>query len=484
MKKIFTLLLMAAAVIGSQAKVYTFEDLSKIDGTGVTKADDGSYLVTMNTSLANSDTVKLDDNNILVLKAQLVITNGNTLKIQNNDVIKFGASAQVRVEGEADFAPTDTATVTAADGATGTAKGFWIFGSKQRTNAVIKNVTFEYVGITFGNDLDNDGHLEMSNCTVKYNNGKIASGQAINFNATCKGNIIENCHFEANTVSAIGSGSNTPVGITIRNNMFYKNSTTKRNRPQINMSCNACPYDIVIEGNTVIGIAENTLAGGIAVSNLLAGKGAGKIYVRNNKISDNRYGITGTGAMDIYIENNECVNNKYEATPANGGSGINLTQNSTNKTSYAYLRGNHVEGNLWGVTVIGWKEVNMGRNNLPTDDPEYNPGENILKDNVCNGETVDLANMTDAMVYALGNTWSVPISRVWDVISLGANTPRENVVVETPFVAVDDVNVDREIAGVQYVNLAGQVSNTPFEGVNIVVTQYTDGNRNVVKVVK
>ena len=57
MKKIFTLLLMAAAVIGSQAKVYTFEDLSKIDGTGVTKADDGSYLVTMNTSLANSDTV-------------------------------------------------------------------------------------------------------------------------------------------------------------------------------------------------------------------------------------------------------------------------------------------------------------------------------------------------------------------------------------------------------------------------------------------
>lgn len=49
--------------------------------------------------------------------------------------------------------------------------------------------------------------------------------------------------------------------------------------------------------------------------------------------------------------------------------------------------------------------------------------------------------------------------------------------------AVTDINVDN-IASVKYVNLAGQVSATPFEGVNIQVTTMKDGSKKAVKVIR
>ncbi|MBR1551808.1 MAG: hypothetical protein IJ632_05750 [Muribaculaceae bacterium] len=49
--------------------------------------------------------------------------------------------------------------------------------------------------------------------------------------------------------------------------------------------------------------------------------------------------------------------------------------------------------------------------------------------------------------------------------------------------AVTDLTVEN-IASVQYVNLAGQVSAAPFKGVNIMVTTMKDGSKKAVKVVK
>ncbi len=49
---------------------------------------------------------------------------------------------------------------------------------------------------------------------------------------------------------------------------------------------------------------------------------------------------------------------------------------------------------------------------------------------------------------------------------------------------VSTVNAEKTVAGVQYVNVAGQVSNVPFDGVNMVVTSYTDGSKSTVKVIK
>ena len=51
-------------------------------------------------------------------------------------------------------------------------------------------------------------------------------------------------------------------------------------------------------------------------------------------------------------------------------------------------------------------------------------------------------------------------------------------------VAVNDVNASKDVKSVRYYNIAGQESNKPFNGMNIVVSTYADGTTSVVKVVK
>ena len=51
-------------------------------------------------------------------------------------------------------------------------------------------------------------------------------------------------------------------------------------------------------------------------------------------------------------------------------------------------------------------------------------------------------------------------------------------------VAVDKIDTDAAVKSVKYVNPMGRVSNVPFEGVNIVVTEMTDGTTRSTKVLK
>lgn len=49
---------------------------------------------------------------------------------------------------------------------------------------------------------------------------------------------------------------------------------------------------------------------------------------------------------------------------------------------------------------------------------------------------------------------------------------------------VEDVDAEKTVAGVTYYNLLGVSSDRPFEGVNVVVTTYTDGTKSSKKIVK
>ncbi|MBQ9555421.1 MAG: leucine-rich repeat protein [Muribaculaceae bacterium] len=49
---------------------------------------------------------------------------------------------------------------------------------------------------------------------------------------------------------------------------------------------------------------------------------------------------------------------------------------------------------------------------------------------------------------------------------------------------IEQVNADKQVASVRYINVAGQESESPFTGVNIVVTTYTDGTMTTTKVMK
>ena len=49
---------------------------------------------------------------------------------------------------------------------------------------------------------------------------------------------------------------------------------------------------------------------------------------------------------------------------------------------------------------------------------------------------------------------------------------------------VEDVNTEKTVAGVVYCNMLGAVSDRPFEGVNVVVTTYTDGTKSTKKILR
>ena len=52
------------------------------------------------------------------------------------------------------------------------------------------------------------------------------------------------------------------------------------------------------------------------------------------------------------------------------------------------------------------------------------------------------------------------------------------------YTAVEEINAGKTVASVNYYNVAGQMSAQPVDGVNIVVTTYTDGTRTTTKVIK
>ena len=444
MKKIYAFLLLAAVAVGAMAddfvsdgtgNVYTFNALSQIEGTGVTLQDDGSYLVA----------------------ADFTISEGDVLKLENNDVIMMANGVRITINGDADFAPVDTAVVT-RDAEDSKPKGFWMLGDNG--NANLKNVTFEYVGVTFGGE---NSSLHADNCTFYKYNGKMNSSGAIGFNASCDNNIIENCYFIEGTLNAIGNGATNPVGIIIRNCLFWHNVTDNRNKPQINLTVGG-DYDVTIIDNDVIG-GQFTMSGGIALSNMMGLAHSGTNIVENNYIADNRYGITTIGSVDAIIRNNVMIDNHYETNPNNGGSCISIYDSSS--SSNIYIEGNWMEGGFWGITIVtGTPNVNLGK----VEDPEaedYNPGNNTFVNNGFDGLLYDLYNNGTGTVWAQGNTWNVAEQTeeaIEEVIYHQVDDPSKGLVIFMPAhqeqTAVEEIEAAQQQDNLYY-NLMGMPSETP-----------------------
>ncbi len=451
MKKFYAFLALAAVAVGAMAddfvsdgsgNVYTFNSLSQIEGTGVTLQDDGSYLVS----------------------ADFTISEGDVLQLLNNDLIKMANGVRITMNGNADFAPADTAVIT-RDIEGSNPKGFWMMG--ENGNANLKNVTFEYVGVVFGGA---NSSLHADNCTFTLHNGKSSSSGAISFNASCDNNIIENCYFIENTLNAIGNGATNPVGIIIRNNLFWHNTTANRNKPQINLTVGG-PYDVLIADNQVIG-GQFNLSGGIGLSNMMGLGHTGTNIIENNYIADNRYGITTIGSVDAIIRNNKMVNNCYEANPNNGGSCISIYDSSS--SANVYIEGNWMEGGFWGITVpTGAPNINLGK----VEDPEaedYNPGNNTFVNNGNGGVLYDLFNNGTATIWAQGNTWNVAEQteeNIEEVIYHQVDDPNLGLVIFMPAhqeepSAVEEIEAAQQVDGLYY-NLMGQPVENPTNGIFI-----------------
>ncbi len=450
MKKFYAFLVLAAVAAGAMAddfvtdgtgNVYTFNALSQIEGTGVTLLDDGSYLVS----------------------ADFTIAEGDVLQLQNNDVIKMADGVRITLDGDADFAPADTAVVT-RDAEGSKPKGFWMMG--ENGNATLKNVTFEYVGVVFGGA---NSSLTANNCTFTLHNGKSSSSGALSFNASCGGNVVENCYFIENTLNAIGNGATNPVGIIIRNCLFWHNTTDNRNKPQINLTVGG-DYDVLIADNEVIG-GQFTLSGGIGLSNMMGLAHSGINIIENNYIADNRYGITTIGSVDAIIRNNTMIDNCYDPNPNNGGSCVSIYDSSS--SANIYMEGNWMEGGLWGITVpTGAPNINLGK----VEDPEaedYNPGNNTFVNNGNGGELYDLFNNGTATIWAQGNTWNVAEQteeNIEEVIYHQVDDPSKGLVIfmpaKTPSTAVEEVSAAQQQDN-RYYNLMGQPIENPTGGIYI-----------------
>ncbi|MDO4510485.1 MAG: hypothetical protein Q4B68_01535 [Bacteroidales bacterium] len=159
-------------------------------------------------------------------------------------------------------------------------------------------------------------------------------------------------------------------------------------------------------------------------------------------------------------------NNGFELKDANGNTvtaderGV-YTISGTNFDSYTAAS----EADFWNS---GWMSKGYWSYNIAT-----NPAEKISYASTgCTGRKL-ADGVWDLWLFSPfsgeTNTWG-------DFVAVPANQ-------ETP-TAIDDVAADKTIASVKYVNLAGQMSDTAFEGVNIVVTTYTDGTKATAKCVK
>lgn len=216
---------------------------------------------------------------------------------------------------------------------------------------------------------------------------------------------IRNSTFRETESAAISSGINAAASIVVDNCLFIENNTLNKNTPQINFAESAEGDSIVITNCEIHGKYDK--CGGIAVANFLSTET--KVIIEGNLIKDNRYGITMLGSNIVSsIQNNVIIGNNIEGAPMLGGSGINLLGDESN---VAYIGGNHIEDNLWGLTIQA-ADADEFIAPLPyLSEPDgrilpYPTTQNAFVDNQNSGQIYAIYNMNDDTIYARQNYWN------------------------------------------------------------------------------
>lgn len=170
-----------------------------------------------------------------------------------------------------------------------------------------------------------------------------------------------------------------------------------------------------MRNNVFVGDSTKDLVGAISVGNMLSMDADLYVLIEGNTVDSCRYGINIQGKFNnAIIRNNTLRHNKYvyKNNANNGGSGIAIYDASKNLN--LKVSGNIIEDNLWGITIMGGKNINLGKvevdgQKLSETDPDYNEGKNIFRNNGNNGKIYDLgfASGTSYLtVYAQNNVWT------------------------------------------------------------------------------
>ena len=450
MKRKLTLLVLVAALA---CQVINAQDVFTTKGDGTT------YNIKTLTEIPETGIEPLpkDDGDAAMpkygLTKSITITEGDKFIMDSNVILLFGKDVHLTIEGEGDFSKA-WSIFSVYDKDEQTAASLRI---RSRTETTIDQCVFWYLGM----EVMGEGAVNLSSCNFLKHNGSTAA--ALYFMSAGAPATIDGCIFEDCQKAAIGSAANASRPMTINSCTVMNNSLANNNIPQINITA-AKP--ITIQAGCVIGNPKNTMVGGIGISNFM-GYDA-DITIRGCQIEDNRYGIGLVGpAASIRIENCTLLNNRYETNPMNGGSGISLYD--PYQQTNAVLTGNHIEGSLWGVTVIGCKEVNLG---CLDKNIAYNPGGNVFKDNGNEGQLYDLYNNSANTVYAQGNTWNVAeqtAEQIETVIYHKHDAPSLGEVIYWPAATSSDVKeIKKDGRNAVFFDLQGRKYATPQKGINII----------------
>lgn len=371
---------------GSDFTTYSLDDLCAIEASGLVNVD-GAYYITGDLTIAATDSLMVSE------AADIKILGDATFKVEG--YLEMNAQDTIRVSNYEEEYP----------------RSIFIDGGR----AVLRKVAFSGVGVHSWSEEP----LSVVGCSFTGVTSASNSNGAIAFGLSSTGNEIRQCVFTANAVPAIGSAANAYCGIGIYDCLLIDNNTDNTNKPQLNLTTPAANGPTVVSGCVIAG-AKRNMVGGISVSNMVGGE-MGDVEISGNTILDNRYGINIFGPMKAVVKDNWLMDNRYEANPMNGGSGISCT--AFGGTENVVISGNHIEGSLWGVTLIsygflmpaygygGFEYVSLGE---PANTEVDSPGENVFVANGNDGKVYDpttpydLYNNTDQTVYAQNNTWSVP----------------------------------------------------------------------------
>lgn len=326
-----------------------------------------------------------------LIMEDLDISAMDTLDIFAAITVKLGPVVTVTVHG-AFYADFFTDVIFTATDSNAPYRGFRF---ESTATAAFQNTIFAYGGglkvLT--------PNFQMQFCTIHHNEPIITTGAAIEISTGQP--LFLNNSFIANRQAAISSAANAEVAPIIVDNIFQGNNTANSNRPQINLGPSGADTTW-IQGNTITGNPAQDQAGGIGFSSFVPDIEA-NVAIIGNEIVDNRYGIAvlnGSGVdLFAFIQGNTITDNNTQGDPLMGGSGINL--NSSTESSLAILRENTITGNLWGVTIQGSFYVNMGDDDIESE----NPGMNSFDNNGNGGEIYALYNNTTNFVSALNNCW-------------------------------------------------------------------------------
>lgn len=442
MKKSLLLLLAASAVSMTLAEEYKTPGL----GQSFTFAD---------LAKATSDIVA--SGNIYTVNADFTLSEGDTLRLLNGQQLGLADGVSITVDGVLDFRPTSSAIVTRAT-ADAAPKGFRVTGDSAML--MLRNVTFQYVAFNYMSYKP----IVAENCSFCYAGTALTSTGAIAYLHNTEGNVFRGCRFIQNTSSAIGGGATTGMGLRIENCYFYDNNTSNSNKPQLNL-IGGGNDSIVIRNCTFVG-TKRTMVGAIGFMNYYV-PGSNVYLLENNVIQDHRYGIGAYSysyPLNFIVRNNVIVNNDAEVNPNNGGSGLSFYDYGKGMMN-VYAEGNHIEGNLWGVTVLGTPgEINFGKTADPSAD-DYNPGGNVFVNNGNEGVQYDFFNNTSSgsIIYAQGNIWSVAqqdsvsiASVVWDSNDQGG---KGEVIFAQPTLTPTEVHqLSREARGIRLLDGVLQVN--------------------------